>query len=135
MVHSVKPPHVGMWGFFVGALLALGSGAMVRDEGAGAGVAEGVVVLEWDAEVGCDDVEFVRAELWEGLACHADGALEVEGEGFTEGGLDLSAVEGRVVCDVHRCVVERRILEERRFVEISSSFEDEGENFAPPALE
>ena len=68
-----------MWGFFVGALLALGSGAMVRDEGAGAGVAEGVVVLERDAEVGCDDVELVRAELWEGLACHADGALEVEG--------------------------------------------------------
>ena len=68
--------HVGVFRWCVAAL---GSGAMVRDEGAGAGVAEGVVVLERDAEVGCDDVEFVRAELWEGLACHADGALEVEG--------------------------------------------------------
>ena len=76
MVHSVKPPHVGMWGFFVGALLALGSGAMVRDEGAGAGVKcakagkrQVVQQHRWYAGLGCE--RRLRAGCW--LAAWSDG--------------------------------------------------------------
>jgi len=85
---------------------------MVRDERAGACIAERVVMAQRNPEVARHGLQIVSVERRKGTAGHGDGAGEPEGQRGAKRAFNLQPVELRVVGDM-----ERRRVRHHRAIE------------------